>query len=495
MSGGQASKADMTQVVDLSFENAGSPGLRVAQGANLAASPPAFDLGASAASQPAVPGQGEPQFDLAGGSFNSQSGQGSSFGDTNQNVPTIGYQNVFTEDVKLVKTKKPSALIQILAALMLVFGGLAAYAWYATGDALNIFAILGLEDESLETVVSGDGVKNGENVAKDQSSVAPSSALDPSADPEIKADNVVAQASPILPRDAIEAENLGVQPTTNAPSSAGLWKLVKNEMGGDLPPRGKSLSTDEESSFKAGLSHEFNYQIYKTVLDLAAAKAPGSEELLRQALDSKKFWIRMRALIALADMGDDITDDDVSQALGKTHSELRARFFKRFEKSPCSVGCFYVARAALKHLDSHGRAQVVRVISREASNVRDVFMVAATFDSSEIVRKTAEDWLATQDIDPMIRQSLLSTLGAPNFSSLSKPKLENGVVAVSASEKDFGDIESSVNVSRPDRSVHHAAAEAAAIRQDINANNSANMKANMPNVMEQFMNLPIHKNR
>jgi len=411
MSAGQGNKEDMTQVVDLSFENSGSPGLRVAQGAGLASSAPAFDLGASAAPQSSAPVQGEPQFDLAGGSFNSQSGHGSSFGDTNQNVPTIGYQNVFTEDVKLVKTKKPSALIQILAALVLVVGGLAAYAWYATGDALNIFAILGLEDESLEAELSDNGVKNGENLAKDQPSVAPPSGQDPFSGPENKADNVVAPASPILPRDAIGAASPAGQPTTNEKSSEGLWKLVKNEMGGDLPARGKSLSTDEESSFKAGLSHEFHYQRYKTVLDLAAAKAPGSEELLRSALDSNKLWIRMRALIALADMGDEITDDDVGQALGKTHSELRARFFKRFERSPCSVGCFYVARAAMKHLDAYGRAQVLKVVAREPSDVRDVFMVAATFDSSESVRQTAQDWLSNQNVDSAVWQEVKHKYG------------------------------------------------------------------------------------
>lgn len=411
MSGGQANKGDMTQVVDLSFENSVSPDLRVAQGAGLAPSAPAFDLGASAAPQSSAPVQGEPQFDLAGGSFNSQSGHGSSFGDTNQNVPTISYQNVFTEDVKLVKTKKPSALIQILAAIVLVVGGLGAYAWYATGDAQNILAILGLGDESLETVPSDHGLKNGENVANGQPSVAPASGQDPSAGPENNADNAVAPASPILPRDAIGAAGAGGQPATNTPRSEGLWKLVKNEMGGDLPPRGKSLSTDEESSFKAGLSHEFHYQRYKTVLDLAAAKAPGSEELLRSALDSKKFWVRMRALIALADMGDEITDDDVSQALGKTHSELRARFFKRFERSPCSVGCFYVARAAMKHLDANGRAQVLKVVAREPSDVRDVFMVAATFDSSESVRQTAQEWLSAQNVDSSVWQEVKHKYG------------------------------------------------------------------------------------
>jgi hypothetical protein len=203
----------------------------------------------------------------------------------------------------------------------------------------------------------------------------------------------------------------------------------------------------------------------------------------------------MRALIALADMGDDITDDDVSQALGKTHSELRARFFKRFEKSPCSVGCFYVARAALKHLDFHGRAQVVRVISREASNVRDVFMVAATFDSSEIVRKTAEDWLATQDIDPMIRQSLLSTLGAPNFSSLSKPQVKNIVATESEFKEASIDAISAVNTNRIDRATQKAEVVSTPSDHSLGAKDTENTRANIPNVMEQFKSLPIHQNR
>lgn len=401
MSGGQLKTDDRTQVVDLSLESSGGQGLRLAQGAGLAPGAPSFDLGASAAPQPSSPAVSEPQFDLAGGSFSSQSGHGSSFGDTNQNVPTIGYQNVFTADVKLVKTKKPSALIQILAAVVLVVAGLVAYAWYVTGDASSVLAILGLDDSSSETAVSEHEGKKVEDVPKNQNAARP-----PAETPEGKPENVATPATPSGSDDSLGALAPKVHGKSTDKSYEGLWSLVKNEMGGDLPPRGKSLSTDEESSLKAGLSHEFHYQRYKTVLDLAAARSPGSEELLRSALDSKKFWVRMRALIALADIGDEITDDDVRQALGETHSELRARFFKRFEKSPCSVGCFYVARAALKHLDSHGRAQVLRVIAREASDVRDVFMVAATFDHNESVRRTAQDLLTTQNIDASVWQEV-----------------------------------------------------------------------------------------
>lgn len=404
MADGQIKKDDRTQVVDLSLGNSSGQGLRLAQGAGLASGAPSFDLGASASPRATNPAQTGPQFDLAGGSFNGQSGHGSAFGDTNQNNPTIGYQNVFTEDVKLVQTKRPSALLQVLAAVILVVGGLLGYTWYITGDASNIFVVLGLSGD--------DDFSQSDEFAKTPD-LATSNTQGSALSPNVTEQN---HASGIAPdganRQTSSAMKTSVaEPGDADPSQTQVWTRIENEMGGDLPPRGKSLSTDEESSFKAALSHEFNYQRYKTVLDLAAAKAPGSEELLRSVLDSDKLWMRMRALIALADMGDQITDEDVRQGLGKTHSELRARFFKRFEKSPCSVGCFYVARAALKHLDGYGRAQVLRVIAREPSDVRDVFMVAATFDGNESVRQTAQDWLSTQNIDSSIWQEVKTKYG------------------------------------------------------------------------------------
>jgi hypothetical protein len=192
-------------------------------------------------------------------------------------------------------------------------------------------------------------------------------------------------------------------------------------------------------------------------------------------------------------MGDDITDDDVRQALGRTHSELRARFFKRFEKSPCSVGCFYVARAALKHLESHGRAQVVRVISREASDVRDVFMVAATFDSSELVRKAAEEWLVTQDIDPTVQKSVLRSLGRSELSSSTYSPRESPKGSVSGGSKDVdsarGDLQTTVLVGSKQNSSSVGTATSGSPTEPA----TETQGRAVPSVQEQFKNLPIHK--
>ena len=376
-------KDDQTQVLDLGLGQ-GSPGLNVSLG-NNASSSPVFNL-AGPGSLPGAQESQEAQVAASQGQLVVEQAvpPGASFGDTNMNNPTISYRNVFTQDVKVVEKRKISPIVQVLLAGLVVIAGVVGFVFYTTGDVSNLFAMLGLEDE---------------NAASVKPSAPKTSTKDGSSAKGQMADTRKGQGKD------------GAKAMSDAANGLGLWARVKNEMGGELPPKGKNFSTDQEASFKAGLNHEFNYQRYKTVLDLAADHAPGSQELLREALESRKFWIRMRALIALADLGDEISDADVAQALGDAHSELRARFFKRFEKAPCSVGCFYVARASLKQLDARGRSQVLKVIAREGSDVRDVYMIAATMDQDEFVRNTAHAWLDTRNIDQALFQDVKARYG------------------------------------------------------------------------------------
>lgn len=305
-----------------------------------------------------------------------QGSLGQSFGDTGHNNPTIAFHNVLAQDGQLSARRPFSVWLKIVGGVAAATIGIVGLTLYMTGDLASMYALLGIP----------------ERVA----SVPPS--------------QNVAQTKPEVPLNAIEDTQQTLVPVSTA-SERGIWSVVTNQMGEQSLPRGTTLTADQEASFRDGLRHDFNYQRYKTVLDLAALRAPGSQELLREALASNKFWIRMRALIALADMGDEITDEDVKQALGNAHTELRARFFKRFEKSSCSVGCFFVARASMKHLDASGRAQLVKVVARERSDAADVFMVAATFDSDESVRATANELIARLDIDQSVWQDIKNKYG------------------------------------------------------------------------------------
>ena len=371
----EQNKDERTQVLDLGLASP-DPQFRVASPSGQAGGA-AFDLGSGQQSPNVAAGNAVAPVASGNSGFN-LSNSASSFGDTSQNVPTIGFQNVFTQDVKMVKQQKMSPVMQVLAAVMVVIFMLVGAAWYVTGDIVGVLA------NPLE-IVNIFGLQDDESVTADSGPVVAPDAASKSA----------AQVQGPEPSVVAADQQPASLPPSGEPS---VWSHVKNELGGELPKRGESLSADQEATFKAGIAHEFNYQRYKTVLDLAAINAPGSEELLRQALDSKKFWIRMRALIALADMGAEVTDSDVREALGNAHGELRARFFKRFEKSACSVGCFYGARAALKYLDSLGREQALKIVLREASDIRNVYMEAATRDQSKKVQKVAFDWLSSNNI-------------------------------------------------------------------------------------------------
>lgn len=301
---------------------------------------------------------------------------GQAFGDSSQNNPTIAFQNVLSQNGQSNERRSLSVWMKIVGGIAAATFVIVGLTLYMTGDLASMYALLPIP----ERVASIPPTQN------------------------------VADKKPEVSHTPIEDTKQTLAPVSS-PSERDIWSMVTNQMGSQALPRGTTLTADQEASFKDGLRHEFNYQRYKTVLDLAALRAPGSQELLREALASKKFWIRMRAIIALADMGEDITDDDIKQALGNAHAELRARFFKRFEKSSCSVGCFFVVRASMKHLDSSGRAQLVKVVARERSDAADVFMVAATFDGDERVRATANELIASLDIDQSVWQDVKNKYG------------------------------------------------------------------------------------
>jgi hypothetical protein len=212
------------------------------------------------------------------------------------------------------------------------------------------------------------------------------------------------------PDEATETKAAETVLAQNAGKEHNVWSLVKNKMSGESLSLAPPLTPEQAAAFKGKLAHQFVYQQYAAIVELSALRAEGTESLLREGIKSRKFWTRMRALIGLADLGAPLSEDDVKRALGDAPSELRERFFKRFEKSSCSPGCFFVARAALPFLDERGRAQVLRVISREKSDVSASYLGAASLDGSELVRSVAIQFrlsAASSELMRLIKQQLV----------------------------------------------------------------------------------------
>lgn len=174
---------------------------------------------------------------------------------------------------------------------------------------------------------------------------------------------------------------------------------LENVLSEKMARRTGALHAELENQFREGLSHEFYYQRYKAVQDIVAARKDGSEPLLREALQFGKFWMRMNALIGLADMGYVVSDEDIKLAIGDAHHELSERFFARFVEGECNLGCQFVARGSLSYLSSSGRLQALKVMAKEISSITGEFMVAATFDQDERVRNFAQTWLLKHPVE------------------------------------------------------------------------------------------------
>lgn len=167
------------------------------------------------------------------------------------------------------------------------------------------------------------------------------------------------------------------------------------------------LSSEQENSFRERLESPVYYQRYSVPQDIAALKRGGTEEILKNALANGKFWMRMHAVMGLADSGYEVAAEDVETALGSSHSELRARFFERFTGSrPCLDGCLFVIRESLKFLDARGRIYALKVVFQVDSPTHRDFAVAATFDQDATVRGIAREFLLKYPIDPDRWQTL-----------------------------------------------------------------------------------------
>jgi hypothetical protein len=175
-----------------------------------------------------------------------------------------------------------------------------------------------------------------------------------------------------------------------ATADGSIWETLGNEMAMPAAKPSRVLTPDEMAGLEARAKSEFSYQKYLLVQELAALNASGGEELLRESLKSPKLWTRMRAVMALADFGEELSVEEFKMAWGNARTDQVIGFFKRFERSePCSSGCYYVARAMMPYVSPRARASLISLIKRESSDLARHYVEAAANDVDESVRKAA----------------------------------------------------------------------------------------------------------
>lgn len=180
-----------------------------------------------------------------------------------------------------------------------------------------------------------------------------------------------------------------VQPKKKAVEGNPYWALP-NKIVGANKELGRFWSPEEEETFRAGLAHRYTYQRLKTVQDVRKLHLRGSDVILWDAMQDKKFWTRGFAAIGLAEQNVEVSLSTLEGMLTNARSELRADFFERFIRRP-NAGQAYILRQVVRILDEKGRLIVLKGIERTKDPLRDLYMVAATKDPGKSVQRWVRD--------------------------------------------------------------------------------------------------------
>lgn len=189
--------------------------------------------------------------------------------------------------------------------------------------------------------------------------------------------------------------DLGGAPPTTATGKVGkeakieglnpYWGL-SNDLASNALPVLRKITPEEEVSWANALKHKYPYQRYRAILEIRQSRLAGSESLLWFALYDEKLWIRMRALMTLADLGIKVGLGHVKLAIGHEPDMRVANFFKRFTKN-ASPGDLYVMRHAIRLLSEQGRLVILKALEHNRDEFRDMYMAAASLDKGPHVKQ------------------------------------------------------------------------------------------------------------
>ena len=193
------------------------------------------------------------------------------------------------------------------------------------------------------------------------------------------------------------------------PVAGNPYWILPNKILGSQPAMGRSWTADEEETFRAGLTHRFTYQRYKTVQTVRRLRLSGSSAILWDAMHDRKLWTRMFAAVGLAEFGIEVPFKALEGALADSRSTLIANFFERFTRHP-NAGQLYILRQVVRLLDERGRLVALRGIAHSQDSLRDLYMIAATQDPGRHVRKWVKQELSERPIPPEHVDELLAVV-------------------------------------------------------------------------------------
>jgi len=218
--------------------------------------------------------------------------------------------------------------------------------------------------------------------------------------PETPADEAMNDDVPMM-ASMQQAAPIPTPAAASAPAPVDLenpyWALPNPLENIPGPDNATMLTPSQEERWRQGLAHPFVWQRYKTVMDMRAARMKGSQFLLNDALAQPKFWTRMEALLALAELGETVDIDTVEAGLGSTRRPLIQNYFRRFRKE-ITGGELYIMRQAIRIVDAGTRKVILENLIGRRDPINDLYLVAATFDPNAKINGWINQELSTQPL-------------------------------------------------------------------------------------------------
>jgi hypothetical protein len=176
------------------------------------------------------------------------------------------------------------------------------------------------------------------------------------------------------------------------------YRVIINEIDKDaleaLNKGRREMSVIEEDGWRAGVEHKFPYQHFRTVEEMRAFRAAGSEPILRHALGDRSLWVRMTAAFALVESGVPLMASEVEQAVGRRErANLLNGFFQRFTRQN-NIAERYVLKFALPLVPDAARIDILTGLVNAGDPDAELFVIAGSFDASPRVRRWSTNWLA-----------------------------------------------------------------------------------------------------
>jgi hypothetical protein len=172
-----------------------------------------------------------------------------------------------------------------------------------------------------------------------------------------------------------------------------------------LPP-GK-WNPEQEEAWGSAADASLMWPKYQSLFEIRKTPLEGAEQVLWRLSTGKKFWLRIMALMGLAEMGQKVDTAHVEQALEGVHPELIGRFVSRFEKTS-TVGERVILRHLVKLVNEDTRLSILRALISQKDRFTFLYLAAGSYDPGVSVAKFSKRHL--QKVQPEELERLKSVV-------------------------------------------------------------------------------------